>query len=61
MIEFYKYLYDLSVPIIKEVFMKRTVKYNLRTCRVTLLPNPKTKKLVYKVEKSTSKHLERKL
>ena len=61
MIEFYKYLYDLSAPIIKETFIKRIVKYNLRNCRVTFLPNPKTKKLGYKVEKSTSKHLEKKL
>ena len=37
-----KYLYDLSAPIMKEVFTKR-LKYNLRNCRVTLLPNPKTK------------------
>ena len=28
----------------KDVFTKRLLKYNLRNCRVTLLPNPKTKK-----------------
>ena len=44
MIEFYKYLYDLSAPIMKEVFTKRLLKYNFQNCRVTLLPNPKTKK-----------------
>ena len=44
MIEFYKYLYGLSAPIMKEVFTKRILKYNLRNCRENLLPNPKTKK-----------------
>ena len=44
MIEFCKYLYVLSAPIMKEVFKKKILKYNLRNCRVTLLPNPKTKK-----------------
>ena len=44
MIEFYKYLYGLSTPIMKEGFTKRILKYNLRNCRETLLPNPKTKK-----------------
>ena len=44
MIEFYKYLYGLSAPIMKEVLTKRLLKYNLRNCRVNLLPNPKTKK-----------------
>ena len=44
MTEFYKYLYGLSAPIMKEVFTKRILKYNLRNCRQTLLPNPKTKK-----------------
>ena len=44
MIEFYKYLYGLSAPIMKEVFTKRLLKYNFQNCRVTLLPNPKTKK-----------------
>ena len=43
-IEFYKYLYGLSDPIIKEFFAKRILKYNLRNCRQTLLPNPETKK-----------------
>ena len=41
--DFYKSLYDLSAPKMKEVFTKR-LKYNLRNCRATLLPNPKTKK-----------------
>ena len=44
MIELYKYLYGLSGPIMKEVFTKRILKYNLRNCRETLLPNSKTKK-----------------
>ena len=44
MIEFYNYFYGLSAPIMKEVFTKRLLKYNLRNCRATLLPNPKTKK-----------------
>ena len=44
MIEFCKYHYGLSAPIIKEVFTKRILKYNLRNCRETLLPNPITKK-----------------
>ena len=44
MIEFYKYLYGLLAPIMKDVFTKRTLKNNLRNCRQTLLPNPKTKK-----------------
>ena len=37
MIEFYKYLYVLPTPIMKNVFAKRDLKYNP-------LPNPKTKK-----------------
>ena len=44
MIDFYKYLYGLSAPIMKEVFTKRIRKYNFRNSRQTLLPNPKTKK-----------------
>ena len=44
MIEFYKYLYGLSAPLMKEVFTKRLLRYTLRNCRATLLPNPKTKK-----------------
>ena len=40
-IEFYKYLYTLSSPIMKEAFTKRIVKYNLQSCRITLLPNPR--------------------
>ena len=34
----------LSDPIMKEVFTKGILQYNLRICRVTLLPNPKSKK-----------------
>ena len=44
MFEFYKYLYGLTAPITKEAFTKILLKYNLRNCRATLLPNPKTKK-----------------
>ena len=44
MIEFYKYLYGLSSPIMKEVLIKRILKNKLPNCRETLLPNPKTKK-----------------
>ena len=44
MIEFYKYLYSLSAPIMKEILTKRLLNYKLRNCTVTLLPNPKTKK-----------------
>ena len=44
MIEFFKHLYRILAPIMKEVFTKRILKYNLRSCRVTLLPSPKTKK-----------------
>ena len=44
MIEFYKCLYSLSAPTVKEIFTKSLHKYNLQNCRVTLLPNPKTKK-----------------
>ena len=39
-----KYHYGLSAPLIKKVFRKMLVKYNLRNCRVAILPNPKTKK-----------------
>ena len=35
MIEFYKYHYGYSAPIMKEVFTKRLLKNNLRNCRVT--------------------------
>ena len=41
MIQFYKYLDGL---IMKEVFTKRLLKYNLQNCRATFLSNPKTKK-----------------
>ena len=44
MIEFYKYLYGPSAPIMKEVFTKRILKFNLQNCRENLLSNPKTKK-----------------
>ena len=36
MIEFFKYLYDLSSPIMKQDFTKRIP--NLRICRPILLP-----------------------
>ena len=39
-----KYHHGLSAPLIKKVFRKMLVKYNLRNCRVAILPNPKTKK-----------------
>ena len=38
-------LYGLSALIIKENLTKSVLKYNLHSCRVTLLPNPKTKKI----------------
>ena len=44
MIEFCKYRYGLLVPIMKENFIERVLKYNLRSCRATHLPNTKTKK-----------------
>ena len=44
MIEFYKYLYGLLAPIMKEVFTKRFLKWNFGNCSATLLPNRKTKK-----------------
>ena len=44
MTELYKYLYGLSAAIMKEFFTERLLQYNLRNCRLTLLPNPKTKK-----------------
>ena len=43
MIEFDIYLYRLLDPIMKEFLTKRILKCNLRSCRVTLLPNPKAK------------------
>ena len=43
MIEFDTYLYRLLDPIMKEFLTKRILKCNLRSCRVTLLPNPKAK------------------
>ena len=33
MIEFYKYLYGLSVPIIKELFTKRFLEYNFEVVK----------------------------
>ena len=44
MIEFYKCLYGLSAPIMKDVFTKRILKYSLRISIVILLPNPKRNK-----------------
>ena len=44
MIKFYKYVYGLSATIKKKGFTKTTIKYNLRNCSVTLLPNAETKK-----------------
>ena len=44
MIEFCKYLYGLSAAIMKKVFTKRLLKYNLRNCGANYLPKPKTKK-----------------
>ena len=41
---FCKYLYCLSAPIMKDVFTKNILKYNLRNRRVKFLPNPKIKK-----------------
>ena len=32
--EFYKYLYGLSVPIIKEIVTKRLLKYLSITCKI---------------------------
>ena len=43
MIEFYKYLYGISAFIMKEVFTKRVLNYNLRECRQIFLPNPESK------------------
>ena len=50
MIKFNKYLYGLSAPIMKKVFTKRLLKYNLRNCRATILPNPKTKKIRHRYD-----------
>ena len=44
MIEFNKYLYGLSAPIMNKNCTKRVIKYNLQSCRVTPLRNPFTKK-----------------
>ena len=37
-------LHLLSAAIMEDVFTKRILKYNLKNCRLNLLPNPKTKK-----------------
>ena len=65
MIEFYKYLYGLSAPVMKD-FTKRILKYNLQNCRETLLPNPKTKKygtdtVAYKASQSLDLNAKKKL
>ena len=47
MIEFNKYILYIYLintsPIMKDVFTKRILKYNRRSFRLTLLPNPKIK------------------
>ena len=43
-IQFSQYLYGLWAPIKNKDFAKRIIKYNLRHCRVTLLPKAKIKK-----------------
>ena len=53
MIEFYKYLYGLSAPIMKEAFAKIVDKYNHRRYRVTPSPNHKTK--IYDTDTVVSK------
>ena len=37
-------LHLLSAAIMEDVFTKRILKYNLKNCRLNLLPNAKTKK-----------------
>ena len=44
MIVFYRYLHGLWAPIMREVFTKRILKCNPRSCRAIILSNPKTKK-----------------
>lgn len=44
MIEFYKYICGVLVSIKKNVFPKRVLKCNIRSCRVTLLRNPRAKR-----------------
>ena len=41
---FCKYFCGVSTPIMNEFFTKKTLTYKVRSCSVTLLPNPKTKK-----------------
>ena len=41
---FCKYFCGVSTPIMKEFFTKKTLTYKVRSCSVTLLPNPKTEK-----------------
>ena len=55
MIEFYKCLYGLSAPTMKDVFTKRILKYRLRICKVILLPNPKRKKQTKTKKKNKKK------
>ena len=42
MIGFDKYTYGLLAAAMKEVFTEKFFECNHRSCRVTLLPNPKT-------------------
>ena len=39
MIEFYKQPNSLSTPIMKEVFIKRILKYNRRSCQILVTKN----------------------
>ena len=39
----YKYLNGLSALILNDAFTKIMLKYNIRSCRITLLSNPKSK------------------
>ena len=39
MIEFYKQPNSLSAPIMKEVFIKRILKYNRRSCQILVAKN----------------------
>ena len=44
MVKLYKYHYDYLSPIMNETFTKFFIEYDFPICRVTLLPNFKTKK-----------------
>ena len=57
MIEFNKYINGLSSPIMTDVFTKRILKYNRRSFRLTLLPNPKigADRISYKAAKLWSR------